>query len=301
VLATNSHIHNNQKLKISLFLIVGFFITFGGYLIFNRITAGNIWPNTFYAKQAEYAQLRQIPLMTRYGKQLLALLPGIGIALLPGFVLSLTQSIRNKDWILLSFILWFLGFLGIYAVRLPVTYQHGRYIIPTLPVFLLIGISGAIPWLTKHFNDQKMIFRVLSKVWMISGISILGIFWFLGAKAFAEDVAIIESEMVTTALWVQKNTEPEALIAAHDIGALGYYSQREIVDLAGLVSPDVIPIIRDEAKLSDYLEKQNVSYLVTFPNWYSSLTKGKNQIYSTRNLFSPDAGGENMAVYKWRP
>ena len=53
-----------------------------------------------------------------------------------------------------------------------------------------------------------MILRVISKVWLISGISIIGLFWILGAKAYAEDVAIIESEMVSTAHWIQENTAP---------------------------------------------------------------------------------------------
>jgi hypothetical protein len=35
------------------------------------------------------------------------------------------------------------------------------------------------------------------------------------------DVAVIESEMVNTAKWVAESTEPDALVAAHDIGALG--------------------------------------------------------------------------------
>jgi hypothetical protein len=121
----------------------------------------------------------------------------------------------------------------------------------------------------------------------------------LGAKAYAEDIAIIESEMVATAQWIQDNTAPNALIAAHDIGALGYFSQRDIVDLAGLISPDVIPFIRDETRLKNFLESQEVDYLMTFPAWYPSLTSSSTLIFQTQNPYSPDQGGENMAVYRW--
>ena len=124
-------------------------------------------------------------------------------------------------------------------------------------------------------------------------------FWILGVKAYAEDIAIIESEMVTTAHWIRDNTPPNALIAAHDIGALGYFSQRDILDLAGLISPDVIPFIRDEDRLKDYLDAQNVDYLMTFPAWYPSLTLSPPLIYQTHNPYSPKQGGENMAVYRW--
>jgi len=144
-----------------------------------------------------------------------------------------------------------------------------------------------------------MVLRAISKVWLISGISILGLFWLLGAKAYAEDTAIIESEMVATAHWIRENTAPNALIAAHDIGALGYFAQREIVDLAGLISPAVIPFIRDEVRLANYLDAQEVEYLMTFPEWYPSLTSQSTLIFQTQNPYSPNLGGENMAVYEW--
>ena len=53
-------------------------------------------------------------------------------------------------------------------------------------------------------------------------------FIFLGAKSFAQDVAVIESEMVVTAKWVAENLPAESIIAAHDIGALGYFDDHEL-------------------------------------------------------------------------
>jgi hypothetical protein len=298
-LVAGNPIQPHKKIKQSLFLMLGFSIPFILYLIFNQVTSGSIWPNTFYAKQAEYAVLRDLPLISRLGKQFFAPLPGIGIILLPGFMITFYNAIRTRNWAVLSSIFWFIGTLVIYAIRLPVTYQHGRYIIPAMPIFFLSGISGTTAWIVTHFRDQRMVFRVFAKVWLVSGISIIGLFWILGAKAYAEDVAIIESEMVTTAHWLRDNTPPEALIAAHDIGALGYFSQRDIVDLAGLISPDVIPFIRDEHRLKDYLDNQNVNYLMTFPAWYPSLTLSSPLIFQTHNPYSPRQGGENMAVYQW--
>jgi hypothetical protein len=168
-----------------------------------------------------------------------------------------------------------------------------------MPIFILFGISGTIVWIDTHYQDQRIAPRVLAKVWLISGIIVISLFWILGVKAYAEDIAIIESEMVTTAHWIRDNTPPNALIAAHDIGALGYFSQRDILDLAGLISPDVIPFIRDEDRLKDYLDAQNVDYLMTFPAWYPSLTLSPPLIYQTHNPYSPKQGGENMAVYRW--
>jgi hypothetical protein len=128
---------------------------------------------------------------------------------------------------------------------------------------------------------------------------VLVAFWFLGGRAYAQDVAVIESEMVDTARWVAHNTPVTALVAAHDIGALGYFAERRLLDLAGLVSPQVIPFIRDEEKLAAFLDEQGASYLVTFPGWYPDLAAQGQLIFQTGGEFSPLQAGENMAVYRW--
>src|SRR5690606_2336524 len=116
----------------------------------------------------------------------------------------------------------------------------------------------------------------------------------------ARDVAVIETEMVDTARWVRENVPEGALVAAHDIGALGYFAGRPLLDLAGLISPQAIPVIRDEAGLAVFLDRHQAAYLVTFPGWYPHLTQQAELIFSTSGVFSPALGGENMAVYRWR-
>jgi len=44
--------------------------------------------------------------------------------------------------------------------------------------------------------------------------------------------------------WFAVHSRADAVIAAPDIGALGYLGQRRVVDLAGLVTPAMVPILR---------------------------------------------------------
>jgi hypothetical protein len=46
-------------------------------------------------------------------------------------------------------------------------------------------------------------------------------------------------------LWLRDNTDPEAVIAMEAIGYQGALSRRRIIDLAGLISPEVVAIARD--------------------------------------------------------
>jgi hypothetical protein len=168
---------------------------------------------------------------------------------------------------------------------------------PIIPAYCLFGFAGLVQLI--EFMSPQNWRRILRRSWIFISIIVLIAFWFLGGNAFTQDVAVIESEMVETAKWVAENTEQDALIAAHDIGALGYFSNRDLLDLAGLISPEVIPFIRDELALENYINESGANYLVTFPGWYSSLTNGQELIFQTLDRHSPAIGGENMSVYKW--
>jgi hypothetical protein len=275
---------------------LGFGGLFALYLLFNLVLNGLPWPNTFYAKQAEYAVLQQIPLLKRFGLEAVQPLVGVGIALLPGALITAVTAIRRRAWGLLAGMAWFLGYIGLYAWRLPVTYQHGRYIIPAMLVFFIWGLAG----LARSVLRLSSVWRwMLATSWKMTTVVILLFFWGRGALAYAQDVAVIESEMVKTARWVAVNVPADALVATHDIGAMGYFSEHNLLDLAGLVSPEVVPFIRDESRLRGYLNDWGVAYLVTFPDWYPSLTRDLRPVFRTESPFAPALGEENMAVYRW--
>jgi hypothetical protein len=289
------------RLRHTLECLAGFAITFIPYLSFNQLLGGSLWPNTFYAKQAEYAVMRATPLLARLGQ--VGTLPFVGAQalLLPGIIASIWLAGRSgqRQWRLLLPLGWAISFIFAYTLRLPVTYQHGRYLIPLIPVMIVLGVGGMDQIL--HLAASKRIPRIISRAWLVAVGLLAIIFWFIGAGAYARDVQIIETEMVTTARWINQHTPPTALIAAHDIGALGYFGQRKILDMAGLVSPEVIPFIRDEARLQAWLTTSGADYLVTFPKWYPALTQPLEafEVFRTHAPFSPAAGGENMVVYEW--
>jgi hypothetical protein len=99
------------------------------------------------------------------------------------------------------------------------------------------------------------------------GILFVAILIILGAPAYGRDVDFIESEMVVTARWVESNIDSDTVIAAHDIGALGYFAPHRLVDLAGLISPDVIPVMNDSRELARFILESDAEYLIAFPNW----------------------------------
>ncbi len=238
-----------------------------GYLWLNSTTTGHLFPNTFYAKQTEYSELWNTPLLQRIGDEFMVLIVGAGIFLVPGFVYKIYEGIRSRDWKILSFVLWILGFGILYAIRLPVTYQHGRYMIPVIPLFLFIGFMGSMQLLKliKLSRLTKMVeFAVFAALILVTAI-----FYAIGLQGYKEDVGVVNALMVEPAQWIHDNTQSSDVIAVHDIGAMGYFSGRSVIDLAGLANPEVIPFIRDEAQIYSFMKSKEAAYFVGLHDWYA--------------------------------
>lgn len=278
--------------------LASFAAVFFPLLLFNLNLSGSLWPNTFYAKQAEYAVLLEQPILSRLVGQFSLPLVGAGILLLPAFFFLIYRAVLGRRWAVLLCAAWAVGFLGIYALRLPVTFQHGRYAMPMMPIYFILALAGLAEWL--RLNDKSLLPRIISRVWLFSLLAVLLAFWVGGVRAYLQDVAFIEQGMVAAAHWVKENTSSDSLIAAHDIGALGYFSQRPLLDLAGLISPDVIPFLRDEERLAEYMDAEGAEYLMTFPDWYPQLSAQAQIVYHSNASASQEDGIENMAIYFWR-
>ena len=286
------------------------------YVVFNLIVSGQLFPNTFYAKQAEYEVYLAKPLLERLWRVLYSPQIGAQALLLPFFVWlvvdSLSELVRGEWRVggrtetrvspLLRMLpaVWWAAYFCIYALRMPVNYQHGRYLMPTIPFALLYGVVGLARRLRPR--SPRLPVRLFSRVMPLAVGCLFAAFFFLGARAYADDVCIINGEMVDVAHWLNESTPPGALIAAHDIGAIGYFGHRPLLDLAGLITPQVIPFIRDEARLLQFVLAQEADYLVTFPSWYPDMTSDERLVlvYETGYALTREKGADNMAVYAIR-
>lgn len=288
----------SQKLHHLLKLAAGFALLFIPYLLFNAWLSGTPWPNTFYAKQAEYADWQAEPFWVKGTQLIQQFVVGPAIFLLPAVILVAIRGARSRSWSVLLALVWFIGYTWLYTSRLPL-YQYGRYIMPALPVYLLLGLFFLVEWAITHARTRAL--RRLRFGWLALLTGVTGILWFTRADAYASDVAWIESEMVQAARWAAANLPDDAVIAAHDIGALGYFDGRHpIVDLAGLISPEVIPVMLDESALKIHLRNQGVTHLIAFPPWYPAIAADCRPIYKADGPYIHlDPQGE-MTVYDCR-
>jgi hypothetical protein len=91
------------------------------------------------------------------------------------------------------------------------------------------------------------------------------------------------------------------VIAVHDIGAVGYMTDRPLLDLAGLITPEVIPIMTDAEELADFMLESGAEYAVFFPDFsrtYERLDSMFQRVHCTGYAWTRAAGLENMCAYR---
>jgi hypothetical protein len=150
---------------------------------------------------------------------------------------------------------WSAGLVALYSVRGVTVYT--RYLLMVLPFVVLGGFCALAP-LWRAGGRRR------SVVVLLAGITLgqnLLLDWKVIRPATRNYERSERSVNVALGEWLRDHTRAEAVVAALDIGAIGYVSGRRILDMNGLVTPDLIPFKR-EGRVNDYLAAHPPDYIV---------------------------------------
>lgn len=138
---------------------------------------------------------------------------------------------------------WLAVLAGGYAVNR--VWIISRYVSPLLPPLLLVlaGWAGLVvpPFRSPRRGTERVLVTCVLMA-MTANAFVLNLHVRPHAERFSRGVATCFYGMGE---WLAAHTPPDAVVAAHDIGALGYASERRILDLAGLVSPEILAMGRE--------------------------------------------------------
>jgi tetratricopeptide (TPR) repeat protein len=257
-----------------IFVSLGIFIALGvGYVLLNYRLSGTIFPNTYAAKIKYYSggQTNFVYDCWKYFSS------GAFGFLIPFFVFSLIllfhNLFRRREDINLIYFLWFFGLLAAYWIDLPYLYQNGRYAMPAIPFFILISVQGirqlllalARTFRTKGFQLAGLAITVI----LLTIITVkFAVTCYESAKLYTEQCAYITDRQVRAAHWIREHTPANAVVATHDIGAIGFYSDRKVVDMVGLVSPEMVHHIGSLQGLKDFLIRSGATHIAVLRNWF---------------------------------
>jgi hypothetical protein len=274
------------------------------YPVLSYAWTGHLLPNTFRVVSGDvvYEPLRYVreflELVLRDHLLLTALLP-IGLVVLG----------RRHGRARPLFLAWAVGLPFASAWLAPRLRHHGRYVMPLVPLYVLLGVAGLVAvmgWFEKRMVRQAVLRAVqVGTTVLVLGIALWGtVRW---ADQFAWNVDNINKMHVALGHWVAENTSPNAVVAANDIGAIGYISGREVVDTVGLVTPEVIDVLspwdwawKRDAALCRYLSYRDPELVLLLPNWYRALAQNEQiltPVYAVELPNNTIAGGDRMVVY----
>ncbi|MEA3376851.1 MAG: hypothetical protein U9R72_11725 [Chloroflexota bacterium] len=268
------------------------------YLLFSLRSAGHLLPNTFSAK-ATFNFRPSLDFLSLASRYLVLDNP----LLLPFFILGVGVLLGRAR--LLS--AWTVGLPLAYAFLHAILYQHGRYLIPLIPCNATAGLVGLLEagklarrrgW---RWPGSERLLTALVALLVVGGTA-----WRLPtmARQFAWNVENINEMHVAIGRWVTENTPPDALLALNDIGAIAYVSRREVIDLAGLVTPEVTPMLRGPdttRRLIDYMAAHEVDYVIIFPDWFPDLAARDDvltPVHSVTVERRTITGRRTMVVYR---
>jgi hypothetical protein len=289
--------NNKELIKIGIIFSVVMLL----YFAMNMALSGTLLPNTFSAKTAYYSvEFRSRANFLKFevwgyftsSSYSLLIVPFIIGAL--KLIYNIFKSKHNPLIAALMFI-FFLVFL--YWYKLPFAAVKGRYLVPIIPFYILISVYGTrefYKYIAVYIKDKKIV-NSLTIIFFTIIIIYSGIAYAGYKDEYAEQTHHISIRNLAAAKWINENTPENSVIATHDIGAIGYYTRRRIVDVAGLVSPQFTQRLFDpnfSKFMVEEMKRENVSYIAFIKEWY--------QVVNQNPLF---LGGDNnteiMAIYKF--
>ncbi|MCS7192011.1 MAG: glycosyltransferase family 39 protein [Armatimonadetes bacterium] len=281
---------------ILMFVIVA--VVVSPWVIFNFQHTGTPFPATYLAK-AVPSRRHALTVTMLIGVFSLLLWLTINPTILASIYFAVRRVLSQRLWFemtLLAIPFAFILFrLAIHRMP-PVQPYFTRYYLPAL---LLLSLFGMV-WGMQKFHKQGR--------WLIIVGALLGCLWVADIHGWM--VQNTTTMQVNIGKWLAKNTPKDALIATNDVGAIAFFSQRRIIDMHGLVMPEIIPFAwgrmgtgiwgTDEEGVWQFLRKRKPDYLVIFPEWYPMLSKRPElkPLYRIKLAHNVICGSDEMVVYR---
>jgi len=302
----------DKKIVRHLIMSLGIFILLiTPYVLLSLYCTGSLLPSTAFAKAIFFAEAG-FPLHDRidiFRKGFCIFINYLFST--PLFILPLI--LFSRKLISLPY-LWFyyIVFYLFYFLLFPGALKHYwcRYQHIFIPIGI-IAISGGVLEVIKLCKRKTL--QILVAVFIVSLLiyNQSGSYRYL-KSGYTSSTANIKNTMIDLALWLKRNTPRNSLIVLHDIGVVGYFSDRKIIDLVGLTNPEVSRYYWNrnsmrlfslsERRVIDYLKEKKPDYLVMFPSWdrffnFFQSDNGKHfkHVYTSNPLFPT---GERYKVFK---
>jgi arabinofuranosyltransferase len=277
--------------KSAMLFIIGFAIIFGTYFIWRWSYFGYFFPNTFYAKTG--GGLQQITGGFLYVIKAMRLFYGFGWIPIIFVFLFLNKKMFTKNGI-------YLFSVGIISILTSIFiggdhFHYGRFVLPVLPL-LFIFLPPAFERMSliplKYLNLKPsyrstiiiLFIAVLLVVKPVYQEAIGGFLNLLDGKkgiieaydlSCEEDIIDWQTGFIIMGSTLRQIANQDDYIAAVPIGAIGYFSKINVIDMVGIVDPVIAHEKLDEEHLKKWTPghtKGDGNYILSRKPKYIQLT-----------------------------
>lgn len=224
---------------------------------------------------------------------------------------------RRSPW------LWLVAWSALYALgysllRVPGYFWYFGPVAPGLVALIGVGVEAAVSAKsqeprfkiqdsraknkepsTKHSSPNTVLLAVLA-----------GLMWLPQVRSTVQLRDFNDNRLglyQKTGEWLNANTPPNASIGTLEVGIIGYYAQRRLVDFAGLLQPDVARQMQHDSTYDDLAlwawERYQPNYLAMFEGGFQPIRQSqrfKSLCREAANISDP-AHPAKMQIYRCLP
>lgn len=278
------------------------------YPIFSYLHTGGFLPNTYEGQVGSAKYLPNFTFIIESAKIFIKdnfLIFILWLVSASYFIYTLIK--RKVDRIFLLINLWVILLPLVSSFIAPNWRHHGRYLIPLIPFINIIAIY-ILRKIYKYYQAGK-----LSRFTLIRKISIALILIasinsaVLFASVLGWNVQNINDQQGKIAEWLNTNLPDEKAFGMNDIGIITFKTKKYVVDMAGLVTPEVFKFQKfsyenGTKELFRFLKAKEVNYIIIYPDWFefimANYSRAFTQVYSQKLQKNTICGGIEMFVYK---
>ena len=294
-------------------LVVALLVVVPVAVVFHRMS-GSFLPTTFSAKSSgPPVLLPDLRLLSTITGILFASQPWMTLLALGGIVESARRLGGARDRGLLL-ALWTLalplGSAMLSSGKDVAVGNFGRYFFPLLPCVVLLGALALAPisfarWRSVAVGKTRLpIGALLLLVLFAPAIfSLAG-----GLGRYLTSCGNVRDSNVALARWLAPRLPAGALLAVNDVGAFKYLLPNRVLDLAGLMNPEVTRLRRLGSAqgrgfgevLAEFLEARQPDFVIVFPTWFPLPASQPERFRLLRSVVIRDnitMGGEMIALY----
>ena len=237
------------------------------WILYCLNTTGYPLPDTFYVK---------VHLPTEAGVEAwniwwwfwLRSWPFLWVAFGGGLVLAIKG--KPFPWL----VAWSLTLLYRFTMPYQALVNNTRYLIPAHALFLVVAVTSTafmLEWVLslKKYADIKTTARLATVVFII-GVLIVPMqpLYLRQAQTFGNATKNINDMQVTIGEWIEENTPEDAVLAICDAGAVRFFGNRAVIDIIGLVTPDIVHGNMTTRETLQYMYDRGCDYIVFFDDWF---------------------------------